>query len=136
MNRRNLVGPIVALAATAALCGCASAPVQQGAVETRQEATANLEAARNAWAECVRTAIPRFDTAQTASEVVAGAAMNACSDRYTTMWRALERTTCGRDSACTRDAAVKAQRDATRTATDEVMSARVKVAGAQVLQCQ
>jgi hypothetical protein len=43
---------------------------------------------------------------------------------------------CGQDSNCTRAALAKAEREATRTAIDEVMTARIRVAGAQVLECQ
>ena len=65
--------------------------------------------------------------------------MNGCSDEYTNMTRALARTlapTCGRDADCTRNALAKAQREATQAATDDVVTARVRAAGAQVLKCQ
>jgi hypothetical protein len=53
--------------------------------------------------------------------------------------RALSRTlepTCGQDSECTRAAVAKAEREATRAATEEVVTERVQGAGAQVLKCE
>jgi hypothetical protein len=131
MNRKNLSELVVAVAATAAVCGTASAATPQAARE--------LDVTRNAWSECVRAAIPRLDQPPATSDAVARAAMNSCSEQYADMVRALSRTlvpTCGRDSDCTRDALAKAQREATRAATDEVLTARIRVAGAQVLECQ
>jgi len=139
MNRKNLVGLKVAVAATIALCGCASAAAPRHTPEVRQSASGALEAARNAWTECVRTAIPGVEDPQSSSEVVARAAMKHCSAQYTDMLRVLASTfvpTCSRDSDCTRSALAKAQREATQAATDEVVTARIRVAGAQVLKCQ
>jgi hypothetical protein len=139
MNRRNLLELIVAVAATAALCGLASAATPQHSEDTGQEATGELDATRNAWLECVRAAIPRLDHPESTSDAVARAAMNSCTDRYADMVRAVSRTlvpTCAQDSDCTRNALAKAQSDATRAATDEVVTARIRVAGARVLECQ
>jgi hypothetical protein len=139
MNLKNLIEMMVAVAATAALCGCASAPTPQRTADIPQEAARELGTTRNAWAECVRAAIPRLDHPESSSEVVARAAMNSCSDQYTDMVRALSRTlvpSCGRDSDCTRGALAKAAREAMRAATDDVVTSRVQVAGAQVLKCQ
>jgi len=144
MNCKNLIELLPAVAATAALCGCASAPTPQPTADAPQEAARGLGTARNAWAECVRTAIPRLDNPQTssdiaASDVVARAAMQGCSDEYTHMEQALARTlppTCGRDPDCTRRALATAQREATQVATEDVVSARVRAAGAAALQCQ
>ncbi len=139
MNRRNLNVLMVAVAATAALCGCASAPTPQLSGDIPQEAAGELGVTRNAWAECVRAAIPKLDHPPSSSDVVARAAMSSCSDKYTDMMRALSLTlvpTCGRDSDCTRAALAKAEREATRAATDDVVTSRVQIAGAQVLKCQ
>ncbi|HTC51109.1 MAG TPA: hypothetical protein VK700_04160 [Steroidobacteraceae bacterium] len=139
MNRRNLIGLMVAIAATAAVCGRAAAATPQDTVDTGPVAAKELNITRNAWMQCVRAAIPRLDHPESASEAVALAAMNACSEEYTNMTRALARTlapSCGRDPDCTRDALAKAQREATQAATDEVVTARIRVAGARVLECQ
>jgi len=139
MNRWNLIGLIATIAVTAALCGCASAPPAQPTTDTQRQAAKELGIARSVWTECVRVAIPRLNDSQSASEVVARAAMKGCSDQYTAMERALTLTlapSCGRDPACARGALATAQREATQAATDEVMSARVRTAGAQVLQCE
>jgi len=138
MNRKNLM-LMVAVAATAALCGLASAATPQTAGDTAQEAAKELDVTRNAWLECVRAAIPRLDQPESTSEAVAHAAMNSCSDQYADMVRALSPTlapSCGRDSDCTRNALAKAQSEATRAATNEVVTARIRVAGARVLECQ
>ena len=132
MNRKNLIGLMVAVVATAAQFGHARAA-------TAQEAAKELDVTRNAWLECVRAAIPRLDHPESTSEAVAHAAMNSCSAQYADMARALSRAsvpTCGQDSDCTRAAQAKAEREATRAATDEVVTARIRVAGAQVLVCQ
>ena len=129
MNRKNLVELMVAAAAMAALCGPASA----------QQPAAELDGTRSTWLACVRAAIPRLDRPEATSDAVAHAAMNSCADQYTAMLGPLSRTwvpTCGQDSDCTRAALAKAEREATKTATDEVVSARIRVAGAQVLICQ
>jgi hypothetical protein len=139
MNRKNLIELMVAVAATAALCGRASAATPQNPGDTGQAAASELDVTRNAWLECVRAAIPRLDHPESTSDAVARAAMNSCSDQYTAMRRALSRTlvpTCGQDSDCTRAALAKAEREATQTATDEVVTARIRVAGAQVLKCE
>jgi hypothetical protein len=139
MNRKNRVEVMVAAVATAVLCGCASAPMPQHGADMRQETATALDVTRNAWSECVRAAIPRLDHPESPSAVVARAAMNGCSDAYTNMTRALARSlapSCGRDADCTRNALAKAQREATQAATDDVVSERVRVAGAQVLKCQ
>jgi hypothetical protein len=139
MNRKNLIERMVAVAATAALCGLASAATPQHTEGTAQEAARELDITRNAWLECVRAAIPRLDHPESTSDAVARGAMNSCSDQYADMVRALSRTlvpTCGQDSDCTRNALAKAQSEATRAATDEVVTARIRVAGAQVLICQ
>ena len=139
MNRKNLSELVVAVAATAAVCGTASAATPQNTGDTGQQAARELDVTRNAWSVCVRAAIPRLDQPPATSDAVARAAMNSCAEQYADMVRALSRTlvpTCGRDSDCTRDALAKAQREATRAATDEVLTARIRVAGAQVLECQ
>jgi hypothetical protein len=139
MNRKNLIMLMVAAAATAALCGNAAADTPQNTGGTGQEAATELDLTRNAWLECVRAAIPRLDQSEATSDTVARAAMNSCSDRYADMMRALSHTllpSCGQDSDCTRNALAKSQSEATRTATDEVVAARIRVAGAQVLICQ
>jgi hypothetical protein len=139
VNRRNPIELMVAVAATAALCGLASAAAPQHTEDTAQEAAGELDVTRNAWLECVRAAIPRLDHPESTSDAVARDAMNSCSDQYTAMLRALSRTlvpTCDQDSDCTRAALVKAEREATRAAIDEVMTARIRVAGARVLECQ
>lgn len=139
MRRKNLIELMGAIAATAALCGHASAATPQHAEAIGQEAARELDVTRNAWSECVRAAIPRLDHPPAISDVVARAAMDSCSDKYSDMIRALSRTlvpTCGQDSVCTRAALATAEREATRAAVDEVMAARIRVAGAQVLECQ
>jgi hypothetical protein len=132
VKRTILIELMMAVAATAALSEYAIA-------DTRQQGGGELGIARNAWAECVRAAIPRLDHPPLTSDVVARAAMDSCADQYSDLVRALSRTlapTCARDSDCTRAAVAKAQGEATRTAVDEVMTARIRVAGAQVLECQ
>ena len=65
--------------------------------------------------------------------------MNSCSDQYTAMLEAVSHTlaaNCAQDSDCTRAALAKAEREAVKSATDEVVTARIRVAGAQVLVCQ
>lgn len=144
MNRKNLIELMGAVAATAALCGCASAPPPQHTEEVPQQASRDLGSARNAWSKCVRAAIPRVDDPQSSagvlsSEAVARAAMKDCSDEYTDMMRALARTlapTCGRDADCTRRALAAAQSKATQAATEDVVNARVRAAGAAALQCE
>jgi len=144
MNRKNLIELMAAVAATAALCGCASAPPPRHTADMRQEAARDLGITRNAWAQCVRAAIPRLDDPQSSSvvassDVVARAAMRSCSDEYTDMARALVRTlapTCRRDPDCTRGALATAQREATQVATNDVVTARVRAAGAAALQCE
>jgi hypothetical protein len=139
MDRKNLIELVVAAAATAALCGLANAATPQHTEDTAQEAAGQLSVTRNAWLECVRAAIPRLDHPESTSEAVARAAMTSCTDPYADMVRALSRTlvpTCAQDSDCTRNALAKAQSEATRAATDEVVTARIRVAGAQVLVCQ
>jgi hypothetical protein len=139
MNRKNLIELIVAVAATVALCGLASAATPQHTEGMGQDAARELDVTRNAWLECVRAAIPRLDQPESTSDAVARAAMNSCSDQYTAMLGALSRTlvpTCDRDSDCARVALAKAERAATRAATDEVVTARIRVAGAQVLKCE
>ncbi len=146
MNRKNLIELMAAVAATATLCGCASTPTPQPqhTADMRQEATRELGITRNAWAQCIRAAIPRLDNPQAspnvlASDVVARAAMKSCSEEYTDMMRALARTlapTCSRDRDCTRGALAKAQREATQVATHDVVTARVQVAGAAALECE
>ena len=139
MSRKNLIELMVAVAATAAVCGLANAAAPQHTEDAAQEVAGPLSVARNAWLECVRAAIPRLDHPESTSDAVARAAMNSCSDQYANLVRALSRTlvpTCGQDSDCTRNALAKAQGEATRTATDEVVTARIRVAGAQVLICQ
>ena len=139
MDRKTLIALLVAVTAAPIVCGHASAATPQTSGDTGQEATAELDAARNAWLDCVRAAIPRLDHPESTSEAVARAAMSGCSGQYTDLVRALSRTlvpTCGRDADCTRTALAKAEREATRTATEEVVTARIRVAGAQVLICQ
>jgi hypothetical protein len=139
MNRKNLIELTAALAATAALCGPASAATPQTSGDTGQQGARELDVARNAWTECVRAAIPKLDHPESTSEAVARAAMNSCSDRYADLVQALSRTlgpSCDQEPDCTRNALAKAERDATKAATDEVVTARIRVAGAQVLICQ
>jgi hypothetical protein len=139
MNRKNLIELMVGIAATAALCGRASAATPQHTEGVGQEAARELDVTRNAWLECVRAAIPPLDQSESPSAAVARAAMNSCSDQYTAMLGALSRTlvpTCDRDSDCTRAALAKAEREATQAATDEVVTARIRIAGAQVLKCE
>jgi hypothetical protein len=139
MNRKNLVHMMLAVVATAALCGPASAATPQPTEDIGQQAVSELDVARTSWTECIRAAIPRLDHPPAISDVVARAAMDSCSDKHADMVRALARTlvpSCGQDSNCTRAALAKAEREATRTAIDEVMTARIRVAGAQVLECQ
>jgi hypothetical protein len=139
MNRKNLIELMVGIAATAALCGRASAATPQHAEGVTQEAAKELEVTRKAWLECVRAAIPGLDHPESTSDAVAHAAMNSCSNQHTAMLGALSRTlvpSCDRDSECTRNALAKAESEATRMATDEVVTARIRVAGAQVLICQ
>jgi len=139
MNLKNRIGLMVAVAATAALCGLASAATLQHAGDSAPEAASEVDVTRNAWLECVRAAIPRLDQPESTSEAVARAAMKSCSDQYTAMLGALSRTlapTCNQDSECARNALAKAQGEAMRTATDEVVTARIRVAGARVLECQ
>jgi hypothetical protein len=144
MNRKSLIELMAAVAATAALCGCASAPAPQHTVDTQRGAARELGVTRNAWAECVRAAISRLDHPQSSSDVVssdviARAAMKDCSEQYSDMVRALARTlapTCGRDPDCARSAFATAQREATQAATEDVVTARVRAAGTAALQCQ
>lgn len=139
MKPENVIGALTAVTAAAALCGCAGAPMPQHITQERQQATAELGIARNAWAQCVRAAIPPLDEPQSPSEAVARAAMKGCSDRYTDMMQALARTlapACGRNPDCTSSALAKAAREATQDATDDVVTSRVRVAGAQVLKCE
>jgi hypothetical protein len=139
MNRKNLMKLMVAVAGTAALCGRASAAPPQSTADSGRETAGALDVARKAWTECVRAAIPRLDHPESTSDAVARAAMGSCADRYADLERALSRTlvsTCGQDPDCSRNALAKAQVEATRAATDEVVTARIRVAGAQVLICQ
>ena len=158
MDRKNLIERMAAIAATAALCGCASAPTPQHTADVPprtadtpqhttdmpQDATKELATTRNAWAQCIRAAIPRVDDPQSSSDVlssdvVARAAMKSCSGEYKDMVQALARTltpTCGRDPDCTRVALATAQREATQVATEDVVTARVEAAGAAALKCQ
>jgi hypothetical protein len=139
VNRKNLIELMVAIAVAAPLCGYASTPTPQHTADVPQEAAKELAITRNAWAGCVRAAIPRLDQPPSSSEDVARAAMNSCLDKYADMVRALSRTlepTCGQDSDCTRTALAKAEHEATRAATEEVVTERVQVAGAQVLKCE
>lgn len=139
MNRKNPIGLMVALAATAALCGPAGAATPQNSGDKGQEAAQELDVTRNAWLECVRAAIPRLEHPESTSDAVAHAVMNSCSSQYRVMAGALARSlapSCGQDADCTRNALAKARQEATRLATDEVVTARIRVAGAQVLECQ
>jgi len=109
MNRKNLIALMVAAAAPAGLCGCASAPT------------------------------PGPDHPESSSEVVARVALNGCSDDYTNMTRAMARTlasTCDPDPECTVGALATAQREASQAATDALVTERVRAAGAQVLECE
>jgi hypothetical protein len=97
---------MVATAVAAPLCGYASTPTPQHTADVPQEAAKELAVTRNAWVECLRAAIPRLDQPPSSSEGVARAAV------------------------------AKAEREATRAATEEVVTERVQVAGAQVLKCE
>jgi hypothetical protein len=139
MNRKNLIEMLLTVVATAAFCGAASAATPQPSEDIGQQAVKGLDVTRSAWLECIRAAIPRLDHPPAISNVVAKAAMDSCADKYADLVRAVSRTlapSCGQDSNCTRVALAKADGDATRTAIDEVMTARIRVAGAQVLECQ
>jgi hypothetical protein len=139
MNRKNVIQLMAAVALTAYLCGCAGAPAPQHTADMGPKAARQLGTTRNAWAECVRAAIPRVDDSLSTSDAVARAAMKGCSDEYTDMVQALARTltpTCNRGSGCEQGALAKAQLEAIRVATDDVVTARVRVAGAQVLKCE
>jgi hypothetical protein len=139
VNRKNLVELMAAMAAATALCGCASKPAPQHTADMRQEVTGELAATRNAWSECIRAAIPRIDHPESSSADVARTAISGCSNEYTDVERALTRSltpTCGRDPDCTRNALAKARREAALAATDDVVTARVRVAGAQVVKCE
>jgi hypothetical protein len=140
MSRRNPTIELMAVvAATVVLCGCASAPPPQRTTNMRQEAAKELDAPGNPWSECVRAAIPPLDDPHSPSEIVARAAMARCSNEYSEMSQALARTlepACGQDTDCMRGVLATIQREATRAATDDVVTARVRVAGAQVLKCE
>jgi hypothetical protein len=139
MNRKNLIEMMAAVVATAALCGPAGAATPQQTEGIGQPAARELDVTRSAWVECIRAVIPRLDHPPAISNVVARAAMDSCADKYSDMARALSHTlvpSCGQDANCTRTALTKAEREATQTAIDEVMTARIRVAGAQVLECQ
>lgn len=139
MNRKNLIELMLAAVATAALGGPASAATPQPTEEMGQQAVRELDVTRTVWTECIRAAIQRLDHPPAISDVVARAAMDSCADKYSDVVRALSLTlvpTCGQDSNCTRAALAKDEREAARTAIDEVMTARIRVAGAQVLECQ
>jgi hypothetical protein len=141
MDRKYLIELMAAaIAGMAGACGCASAATPQHTSDLRQDAVGKeLGAARNTWTECVRAAIPRVDDPHSPSEVVARAAMKSCAGEYTDMVRVLTSTLapgCGKDAACTRDVLAKAQRDAIKAATDEVVTSRVREAGAASLRCQ
>jgi len=144
VNHRYLIELMAAVAATAALWGCASVPAPQHTVDMRRGAARELGIARNAWAQCIRAAIPRLDDLQSSSEVlsseaVARAALKSCSGEYADMVRALAGTlapNCARDSACTRDAMARAQRTAMQVATDDVVIARIGAADAAALRCE
>jgi hypothetical protein len=135
MNRKNRIELVAAAAATAALCGCTIVPTSRHTVESRQESVGNLDVARKAWTDCIQAAIPRVDDPHSSSVVVARVAMKGCSDEYSAMTRTLA-STCGRNPDCTRDTLAKAERVATQAATEDVVNARVHVAGAQVLKCE
>lgn len=146
MNRKNLNGPLpalAALAAAAALAGCASAPVRQEtareSASTAQEAAPAVDTARSVWAECVRGAVSRLDVSEAPADALAHLAMKGCSDQYTDMANAVARTLapkCSRDPDCTRGVLAKVEREATQAATAEVQAERVRVSAAGVLKCQ
>ncbi len=139
MNRKSLIPLMIAIAATPSLCGLAGAATPLHTEDSAHQAARELDLTRIAWLECVRAAIPRFDHPESTSAAVAHAAMNNCSDQYTAMLDALARSlvpSCDRESDCARAAQAKAEREATQVATDEVVTARIRVAGAQVLECQ
>jgi len=127
MKSGNLGRLMLAIVVAAAVCRPAGA------------AASELDVAHQAWLECVRAAIPQLDHPESTSETIARAAMNRCADQYAEVVRVLSRSlvpSCAPDSDCTREALAKAQSEATRIATDEVVTARIRVAGAQVLVCQ
>lgn len=137
MNRKTLI-KLTTLAATA-LCGWASAASAQNTADPGPAAVKDVSTARAAWTQCVRTAILKLDDSLSPSDVIARAAMKGCTEQYAAVTQALQRTltpSCTQDPNCTRQALETAQRDAAKAATDEVMAARVRVAGAQVLICQ
>lgn len=144
MNRKNLIGLMAAVAAMAALCGCASTPAPQQTADMRQEAAREFGIARNVWADCIRVAIPRLDDPESSagvlsSHVVARAAMKDCSNEYRVMMGDLARTlapSCSRDRDCRRAAMATAEHKAMTAATQEVMNARIRAAGAAALQCE
>ncbi|MEJ0008879.1 MAG: hypothetical protein WDM77_21570 [Steroidobacteraceae bacterium] len=138
MNRTNLMELLTALAGMIALVGCASTPTSQH-TGVRLQSVEEPGIAGSPWAACVRAAIPRLDDSQATSVVVAHAAMKACSDEYTNMERTIVSTLapmCSRDADCTRGALAKVRHQAMQVATDDVVTARVRVAGDQVLKCQ
>jgi hypothetical protein len=140
MNHKNLINIMLTVAATAALYGCASAPAPQQSRDIPQAATSDeLVLTRNAWASCLQTAIPRLDVAQSPTDAVAHAAMQACTAEYTRLTQTQVNAlapACSRDAQCARNATAKAQREATQSAIDAVVTARVRVAGAQAIKCQ
>jgi len=138
MNRKNLIG-LVMVAATAAMCGCASAPASRHTAQVRQEGAPELANSRSALAKCIRAALPQLDDRQSPSATIARAALRGCATEDQDLVRALVRASapsCGGGADCTRDVEAKAQRDVTQLATDEVVNARVHAAAAQVPKCQ
>lgn len=121
-----------------------TAPNIQRTANKGSDASSELGATRSAWAQCIQAAIPRLDDSESSSEVapsgtIARAAMKACSHQYSDMLRALTRTlapTCGGNSDCRRRALANAEREAMQTATDDVVTARVRASGAAALRCQ
>jgi hypothetical protein len=139
MKHKNLIGMLVAFAATAVLSGQAPASTLRRTADIQQGGAGELGVARNAWTECIRAAIPALDIPPATADAVARAAMHSCSEKYSDMTQALTRTlepTCGQDSKCTQAALARADRDAIRAAVEEVTAERIRVANAQVLKCQ
>lgn len=139
MNCKILIELLATSAAMAVLCGSANASPPPHTVESPQQPIGDVSVARGTWQQCVRAAIPRVDEPQTSSAAVARAAMKNCSNQYTAMMQAVSQAlppACDHDPACTRAALAKAEREAMQSATDDVVTERVQVAGAQVLKCQ
>lgn len=139
MNRKNLIKLLVAIAVTAPVSGYAAPPTPQQNPDVPRPAATALASTRGAWMDCIRGAIPHLDQPPATSEEVARAALSSCADQYAQVTQALTRTldpACAQDARCAQTALADAEHDATHAALEEVMAARIRVAGAQVLVCE